>query len=739
MRKIVFILVLAVSYCFSVEAQNQDDEFEIDRYGKFRITSVEQAEVALVKVKSNVSASGVTFDKVEYNGKTYTVTSLMSDAFRDYSNSNTKFTFTNLRSFERGTFSYVTCHTIELSESPLTELPKSAFYKCHCSRILLPYSITIIPEKAFQWSDVSSLSLTRLAQIDGAAFYGCESLSSIDLSNVTYIGDAAFYDCSKLSSIDLSHVEYIGGSAFEGCGELKDITLPQCLETVNENAFEDCFLSSLSLCNTVKTFKNSGDIMASDGTVTMNIVKWDNKNVLADLTSLSQAITYKYDNAKIAGEYTLPDNLTNLGEGALYHCTDITAITMPAGLKQIGAKALAKCTKLSAIRCYAAIAPVVADANAFSEVDKNSVIVTIPDNAESYYSYIHTTGWKDFTNFAVSLQTIKAAAIIELNHTADSAPSQAVRDIIADYTTRINAATDKATVETLTQAGIEAIRAQKTIDRGLIKAGGLYYLLDDEHHTAIVTYGGFEADGYATVEYTGSINVPESVKYDNVTYNVTAIGAHAFQNCNGLTAISMPTTVTTIGDSAFYSCKGLKTVLLPTLLSSIGTKSFYACSLITSINCLAHTPCALGTDAFGEVSKSIPVCVPVSGLEAYQQGPWGGFTNFVTNPELDAAKTTAKSAITAALDSDYSISYVVNLALSFCLRIDAATTIEQVNALGVEGRYAVTYSASAYREFFGEMGEECDDCPAVDVTKGTKTVRLYNPEKVKIIKKPAID
>ena len=293
MRKIVFILVLAVSYCFSVEAQNQGDEFEIDHYGKFRITSVQPAVVALVKVKSNVSASSAIFDTADYNGKTYTITSLKSGAFGGYSNSNTKFTFNRLQRFESDAFSDVTCYSIELSKSLLTELPKSAFYECHCSRIYLPNTITKIPEKAFQWSDVSSLSLTRITRIDGAAFYGCKSISSIDLSNVTYIGDAAFYDCSELSSIDLSHVEYIGGSAFEGCGQLKDITLPQCLETVNENAFEDCFLSSLSLCNTVKIFKPGPDIMASDGTVTMNIVKWDNKNVLADFTSLSQAITYE--------------------------------------------------------------------------------------------------------------------------------------------------------------------------------------------------------------------------------------------------------------------------------------------------------------------------------------------------------------------------------------------------------------------------------------------------------------
>lgn len=32
------------------------------------------------------------------------------------------------------------------------------------------------------------------------------------------------------------------------------------------------------------------------------------------------------------------------------------------------------------------------------------------------------------------------------------------------------------------------------------------------------------------------------------------------------------------------------------------------------------------------------------------------------------------------------------------------------------------------------MAEPCTDCPAVEIKKGDKTVRLYNPEKVEFKK-----
>lgn len=82
-----------------------------------------------------------------------------------------------------------------------------------------------------------------------------------------------------------------------------------------------------------------------------------------------------------------------------------------------------------------------------------------------------------------------------------------------------------------------------------------------------------------------------------------------------------------------------------------------------------------------------------------------------------------------------SINYIGNLALNFCQRIGAATTIEQVESLGTEGLYAVTYAVSTYQEILGEMGDECTDCPAIEVTKGAKKVTLYNPEKVEFMKK----
>ncbi len=732
MKKILLILAILCSFC-SMNAQNVGDEFEIPTYGKFRISSIEPNEVTLLKVL-DVYSVGADFNTVTYNDKNYYITAVAANAFKEYHNENSNFSFKYIRTMGERAFGEAVFHNVYLQESTLTEIPSNCFRESSFKGIYFPKTLTKICENAFQWSNISTINAQNLTHIEGAAFYSCPELESIYLDKIVYIGGSAFYDCTKL----------------------KNISLPECLETVEENAFERCYLSSFTMYNTAKTFKNSPKMMSDEGVVNMHIVDWSNKNVLTNTTSFSQNINYDYNNVAVSGDYTLPNNLETLGEGALFHNIDITIINLPSTLTQIGAKAFAKCSNLCAIHCDAPTAPVVANANAFDEVYKN-INIFIPDNADSYYSYTHATGWKDFSNYLVSLQTVKDAAIKELNHTAGNNPSQAVQNIVADYSSQINEANDRPTVETLLQEGIEAIKAQIYIDRGVVKINNIYYILNKEKHTATVTYGGLEIDDYVTAEYQGNITIPATVEYENATYNVSFIGEHAFQNCTELTAITFPEDIqeiefyafyncskiknlvlplytTDIYDYAFASCTALKTLELPYMIHFIGDKAFNNCSALTAMTSLSPTPSILADGPFDGVDKSIPVTIQSNSLTLYQEGPWGIFSNFVTNTSLDEAKTNAKNAIVAALGSYSFVNYIGSLAMNFCQHIDASTTVDAVNSLRTEGVYAVTYSIKTYQATFGEMGEECHDCPSVEVIKGGNKVILYNPEKVEFIK-----
>ena len=79
-----------------------------------------------------------------------------------------------------------------------------------------------------------------------------------------------------------------------------------------------------------------------------------------------------------------------------------------------------------------------------------------------------------------------------------------------------------------------------------IEIDGINYNLNSTNKTAEVT----NSPNY----YTGEIIVPNSIVYNNNSYDVTSIGRKAFYWCTKLTKIVIPNTVITIEDEAFYEC-----------------------------------------------------------------------------------------------------------------------------------------------------------------------------------------
>ncbi len=145
---------------------------------------------------------------------------------------------------------------------------------------------------------------------------------------------------------------------------------------------------------------------------------------------------------------------------------------------------------------------------------------------------------------------------------------------------------------------------------------GIYYNITSSSspYTVEVAFQGSYYYSYGN-EYTGSVTIPESVTYDDITYSVTRIGSEAFCCCNGLTAITIPTSVTSIGGNAFYDCWELTSVTIPNSVTSIGGLAFSGCSGLTSVT-IPNSVTSIGSGVF-ERCTGLETIVVSSGNTVY--------------------------------------------------------------------------------------------------------------------------
>jgi hypothetical protein len=164
----------------------------------------------------------------------------------------------------------------------------------------------------------------------------------------------------------------------------------------------------------------------------------------------------------------------------------------------------------------------------------------------------------------------------------------------ADYFLAINSKTKKNMKETLLKKARAIIvmvvtLLSLTLPSHLLaydfEVDGIYYnITSTTKKTCEVTYETYSYETYHSESpYSGSIAIPEKVNYNGKDYSVTSIGQKAFDNCIGLTSVSIPNSVTSIGYYAFYGCTGLTEVNLPNSITEIGNYVFLDCTGLTKV------------------------------------------------------------------------------------------------------------------------------------------------------------
>ncbi len=287
-----------------------------------------------------------------------------------------------------------------------------------------------------------------------------------------------------------SYIEQIAGPFIS-------ITIPECVEYFNTGAFSEC--------DTLKEFKG----------------KWasDDGRYLADDTELLYHITNGLT------DLTIPNDITTIGNGALYGSTMSGTVTIPASVTEIKDYAFAYCNSITLFKFESLTPSSLAD-TVFEGVD--NLQISIPKEAVEAYL---TCDWPyEYRRAIIELS--------DINNIPDSCRLY--------YTTDNN-----QKLNVYPEDGYTVLSHDYSNGQGII----VFF-------EPLTTIGDY-AFGWCTS--LTSVTIGDSV---------TTIGERAFCNCYSLTSVTIPDGVTTIGNHAFNDCSSLENVyckaIVPPVAKIIG-------------------------------------------------------------------------------------------------------------------------------------------------------------------------
>ena len=210
-------------------------------------------------------------------------------------------------------------------------------------------------------------------------------LSRLDLSGATIVeGGENYLDCYTIyldaSATMVDERGFIFGTQngiipqwlFVGCNNLREVRLPENTTAIEEYAFAECMLTSIT--------------------------------VPSGITSIGERAFYHNLYLKA---FKMPSELTSIGSNAFAYCSELTEIDIPAKVNEMEKNVFRSCSALKSVRSYMTV-PCSITEKTFSVYDKATFYIPYGTKA----AYEATSYWNKFQKIVEmelsDIKTIKA-------------------------------------------------------------------------------------------------------------------------------------------------------------------------------------------------------------------------------------------------------------------------------------------------------------------------------------------
>ena len=334
--------------------------------------SIYSTEAKVISKTPKYSGDIVIPETVDYEGETYSVTSIGSSAFKECKGLTSVTLPNTIISIYDSAFEG--CSGLKSLDIPnsVTTIYDDAFCDCNgLTSLTIPNSVTSIGNYAFRGcASLTSITIPNsVTSIGYTAFARCSSLTSLTISNsITTIRDCTFSGCSRLTSLTIPNsITSIGKGAFSGCSSLTSIAIPNSVTVIDNEAFQDCSkLKYLELCD-------GNDEIFFRGNHAFANTSLEKIYVGRDVTYASSPFKNNY-NLK---EIILGETVTTIYESLFESCTALKSLTIPSNIIEIKNNAFSMSTEIEEIIICNSDNPLYLGKNAFGLSRNNSKLKTL--------------------------------------------------------------------------------------------------------------------------------------------------------------------------------------------------------------------------------------------------------------------------------------------------------------------------------------------------------------------------
>ncbi len=631
-------------------------------------------------------------ESVIYEGKTYSVTSIGSYAFR-YCSGLTSVTIgnsvTNIGNYAFGGCYGLTSITIPNS---VTSIGYNAFYNTKLKSVTIGTGVLSIGSAAFGSSPIKVIWLTNTPPSGYANASGTVNYVANDL--YTSLSNKTVYPFLS-SMFEVGGVKYVPVSPSERTCDAIDCTYNTSKEDVNIgntvtykgvemklNKVKDYVCIGNPYINDVK-FTHSGDvpyrafygctgiqsievsnngnigISAFEGCIGVKTAIIKNKGYIGEkafynCTTASNPATFEIANTGSIGNYAFSEckgmqsaTITNngsIGNYAFQGCGMQTA-TLGENVTSLGDYAFYGCSNLQSIVIPDAVTSLgkysFEMCSSMTAAKIGSGVTTIPT-----YTFSDCSALNDM-QIGQNVQTINTYAF------ANCKALEAI-SIPKSVTSINNNVFDNC-------SGLKKVTLEDRTDDTMLYLGYKYVSssnkqplfsscpLDEVYIGRNISYSTSSSYGYSPF-YRNT-----SLRSVTITDRETEISENEFYGCTNLKEVKIGDGVTTIGNWAFSGCSSLDYFSFGSAVQTIGQEAFSDCTAMTKLISKAANPPTCGTQALDDINKWTCILqVPAHTLSLYQAAPqWKEFF-FIEEATgikgITGDNTSSRATITSSYD-----------------------------------------------------------------------------------------